>query len=371
MLEEDRARRLNVDNGRYENKYDPRKDTSDDPAQDVHDPLADDLPGRYDLEAVRQHSVRSDLRDLLHAVRMGVQGFQTVMDRYAHLHDRVDHLLGIRHVVGLIDEDLIHPVHPDLIDDICLLPHCRDSADRFAGAFLIHKVYTGDPVVMKTVVHEIFDNFARKRGGSDQHKGSVALFNFGGMKDPLFIQQPYEERTEQVHEAHDTGGHSRDQIDLMDDEQKKDIQQHEAHFKPEGRHELFDLAPSQNVLVAVRKKNYKELAEGEQDRLVSVKICVVGILKSHPYPITQNKADLEHHDIENDKIDVLEPASQFFLMHNTLPAASVKSKNLAGNSVCSGDHFAPGLPRKMDCCAKRSSLKFQIQFVIFLIQIFP
>ena len=117
----------------------------------------------------------------------------------------------------------------------------------------------------------------------------------------------------------------------MDNKQEKDVQKHETHFEPEGRHEFFHPVPSEDVLVTVRKQNYQKLTEGKQDRLVSVQIGIIGILKSHPYPIAQNKADLEHHNIENDKIDVFEPASQFFFMHNTLPAAS---------KITCGDHAA-------------------------------
>ena len=108
----------------------------------------------------------------------------------------------------------------------------------------------------------------------------------------------------------------------MDNEQEKDVQQHKAHFKPECRCELLHPVPSQYILVAVREQYYQKLTKGEQNCLISVKICVIGILKSDPYPIAQYKTDLKHHNIKHDKIDVLEPASQFFFMHNTLPAAS-------------------------------------------------
>ena len=124
---------------------------------------------------------------------MGVQGLEAVMDSDTHLHDRVDHFLGIWHVVGLIDKDLIHPVHPDLVDDICLFSHRRNAADRLTAAFLIHKVNAGDLVVVKIVVHKVPDDFTRQRGRGRQHKGSSALLDFGGMKDPLFVQKPHEE----------------------------------------------------------------------------------------------------------------------------------------------------------------------------------
>jgi hypothetical protein len=105
----------------------------------------------------------------------------------------------------------------------------------------------------------------------------------------------------------------------MGHEQEKEVQQHETHFEPEGRHKLFHPVSSEDILVAVGKQSHKELTESKQHRLVSVKICVIGILEPHPYPITQNEADLEHDNIKDDKVDVLKPASQFFFMHNTNP----------------------------------------------------
>ena len=50
---------------------------------------------------------------------------------------------------------------------------------------------------------------------------------------------------------------------------------------------------------------------------------------------------------------------------------SVESEDLTGNTVCGGHHFAPRFSGQMNGRAKRPSLKFQIQFVVFLIQILP
>ena len=107
----------------------------------------------------------------------------------------------------------------------------------------------------------------------------------------------------------------------MHHEQEQDLQQHEADFKPESGNELLHPASSEYILIAVCKQHNEQLAQQEQGRLVSVEICIIWIFKSNPYPITKHKADLQYHHIEYYEIDVLEPASQLFLMHNTLPAS--------------------------------------------------
>jgi hypothetical protein len=108
----------------------------------------------------------------------------------------------------------------------------------------------------------------------------------------------------------------------MNHEKEKEVEQDKACLEPERGDKLFDPGPSQNILIAVCKKHYQQLAQSEQECLVPVQICVVGIFKSHPYPVAENKTNLQHHNIEHNEVDVLEPASYFFFMHNILPAAA-------------------------------------------------
>ena len=189
---------------------------------------------------------------------------------------------------------------------------------------MIAEINACDLKIMKIIVEKIIDHLIRKRRRCDHHKRPVSFFDLCRVKNPLFVQQPRKKRDEQVHDHHDTCEFSRDQRTLVDHKQKQDVQQHKADLKPESGDKFLDPGSSEYIFVAVCKKYYEHLAQCQKDRLISVKICAVRIFQSYPYPIAQNEADLEHNDIENDKIDVLKPAPQFFFMHNTLPAATKK-----------------------------------------------
>ena len=148
------------------------------------------------------------------------------------------------------------------------------------------------------------------------------------MEDPLFVEEPYKIGSEQVHDGHDAHLHTGDQIDLVDHEQDQDVEQHKADFEPECRREFLQLVPSYDVLIAVIEQHDQELAHSEQHSLVSVDICRVWILNADPHPVTEYKTDLEHHNIKDNEVDVLEPASQFFFMHKTLLAAVIKERQI-------------------------------------------
>ena len=88
-------------------------------------------------------------------------------------------------------------------------------------------------------------------------------------------------------------------------------------------HKMFD-----DVLIAVIEQYDQKLAHSQQDSLVSVDIGGIWILDADPQPVAQYKTDLEHHNIKDDKVDVFEPASQFFFMHKTLLAAVIKERQI-------------------------------------------
>ena len=204
----------------------------------------------------------------------------------SHIHDRVDHIHGIRHVVRLIDQDLVDPVGADLRDDIRFDSHGGDIADLLAAAFLVHQIYAGDLIVAETVFDQVLHDFLCQGRRCDHHQRAVALLDLGGVKDPLLVEKSCKVRDKQVHDDHDTRELSRDQVDLVHHEQDQDVEQHKADFEPERRDKLLYPVPSEYILIAVFKQDHQKLAEHEKNRLIPVQIGGVRILKSEPEPVT-------------------------------------------------------------------------------------
>ena len=161
------------------------------------------------------------------------------------------------------------------------------------------------------------------------------------MEDPLFVQQPYKVGAEQVHDSHDSHMHTGDQIDLVDHEEDQDIDQHKADFEPERRDKLLRRRSSDDVLIAVIEQYHQKLAHCKQNSLIPVDISGVWILHADPEPVAQDKTDLQHHNIQDDKVEVFEPASHFFFMHKTLLAVILP---LQRQSILSACQLNPKMP---------------------------
>ena len=238
------------------------------------------------------------------------------MDRDPHAQKTVHQFNGIGKVVRLVEKDLVHPVSSDIKEDIFPPPQDRDPVflPDIRGS-LVHQDDPGDEVVVKGIVREVFDHLVHQEACRDDHQGPLPLQILAGIEHPFFIGLPDQEGGKEKHHGRDTGQQTGDHVDLVDRKEVDQIQKLYGCHVPEGTDQFRHRSPPQDVFVALGKEHDDQLADYIYDRLIAIQNDPVGVGDPPQDPVTGNIAELEDDQVQDQKIQMLEPAFFLFFIH--------------------------------------------------------
>ena len=106
---------------------------------------------------------------------------------------------------------------------------------------------------------------------------------------------------------------------------QKEVGEHRADYRrcvKSNRLELLKISSAQNSPISLCKKHYTDIRQAENNSCTQIHGVCIGVSSPISKPKSENIRHLEHHQIQKNKVPVLQPAVSAFVIHRFPPASS-------------------------------------------------